>query len=101
MIKSPSHFHQIKHSIKDGPLGRKQKIENVEQVVLQVNGDGIPRFSGRPDLIVDGDHEATLELVWWVIFIIQLSFSEASGVKCDEVEVKEEMLQWIQRRVEP
>lgn len=97
----PSHFHQIKHSIKDGLLERKQKIENVEQVVLQVNGDGVPRFSGRPDLIVDGDHEATLELVWWVIFIIQLSFDDVSGVKCDDVKVQEEMLQWVKRRVEP
>jgi len=101
VIKSPSHYHQIKHYNKDGPLERKQKIENVEQVVLQVNGDGDPRFSGRPDLIVDGDHEATLELVWLVIFVIQLSFAEASGVKSDEVKVQEEMLQWIQRRVEP
>ena len=51
-------------------LERNQMIENVEQVIEEVKG--VHRFTGGPDLIVDGDQEATLELVWWVIFIVQL-----------------------------
>ena len=95
-------FLQIKHSTKDGPLERRQMIENVEQVILEVNYDGVHRFSRRPDLIVDGDKEATLELVWWVIFTVQLYFGDNSeGDQLDEMKIREEMLQWVQKGVTP
>ena len=88
-------FLQILHSSDDdGPLERNQKIENVEQVIQEVNCNGVRRFTGSSDLIVDGDQEATLELVWWVIFIIQLS----SEGQLDEGEIRREMLEWVKRR---
>ena len=101
-------FLQVKHSTEHGPLERKQKIENVEQVILEVNYDGVHRFSKRPDLIVDGDEEATLELVWWVIFIVQLSIDDNSEGDesdevdpLDEVQIRKEMLHWVQEGVKP
>ena len=94
-------FHQGMHQAEDGPLERKLMIENVDQVIHEVNCDGVRRFSRRPDLIVDGDQEATLELVWWVIFIVQLSFEDETGrVQLDEEIIRQEMLEWVQRRVE-
>ena len=91
---------QILHSSDDGPLEHNQKIENVEQVIQEVNCNGVRRFTGSSDLIVDGDQEATLELVWWVIFIIQLSFEGSSEIDLwDEAKVREEMLKWVQRRL--
>lgn len=49
----------------------------------------------EPDAIVDGDQEATLELVWCVICMVQL-FEE----HCLNVEAtRDEMLQWVNRKV--
>ena len=70
-------------------------IENLDQVINEVNFDGVRRFTGNSDLIVDGDQEAILELVWWVIFIVQLSLEG----ELDEAAIWQEMLDWVNDRV--
>lgn len=88
-------LHQLKHNSGDGPLERKQKIENVEQVIQEVNHMGGWRLTVQPDSIVDGDQEATLELVWWVICVVQLFEKD----KLSEVAIRDEMLKWANRKV--
>ena len=90
-----SFFHQLKHDSKDGLLERKQKIENVEQVIQEVNSIVGCRFTVQPDAIVDGDQEATLELVWWVICMVQLFEKRHSNEEAN----RDEMLQWVNRKV--